>query len=106
MRELLRNAWWVIRVDDDRRLIDRVRTPTRFETVDEVHAAYQAMLAAMATVDRGRYSVLVDLRGGPARNDPAFEDIVTRYQPALYAGIPRHALLVSTAAGKLQVHRF
>jgi hypothetical protein len=105
MRELLRGRHFHVTVDDAVRIVRRVRTAERFASLEELETAYQELLAALDTLDRPRYAQLVDARQSPPRNDPAFEAAVTRHHDALYAGFRAAAVLVQTAAGRLQVRR-
>ncbi len=105
MREILKSRWFHLLVDDDARIVRRVRTAERFETVAEIDGAYAALCAAFDGLDRPRFAQLADAREAPARNDPQFEAVVTRYHPRLYAGFRAAAALVRTAAGRLQMRR-
>jgi hypothetical protein len=105
MRDLLRSPHFIVTIDEEARLLRRARTPLRFESIAEVEAAYAALLASLAGLDRAKYAQLIDARLGPPRNDPAFEAIVTRFHHVLYAGFRASAVLVQSAAGRLQVRR-
>ncbi len=59
----------------------------------------------MPHAERGRFALLVDLRDGPMRNDPAFEQVFRDRQRQLFGGFRRVALLVRTAVGALQINR-
>ena len=63
-------------------------------------------MRALDHVDRAAYALLINLRLAPPRNDDAFEALVTQYQPALYDGFRRVAVVVATAAGRLRLRRF
>ena len=104
-REIFRSPFFVVLLDESARVVRRARTPHPFESIDEVAAAYHAVVHAVDLVDRPRHSLLVDLRYGPARNDPAYESAVAPYHDPLYAGFHRVAVLVHTAAGRLQLLR-
>jgi hypothetical protein len=104
--ELLHTKHTRILADDTVRIVSRERTNVRFETLEEVAAEYEAIGAALDGLDRARYASLVDLRMAPPRNDEAYEDIARRHNARLYAGFRRVAVLVQTAAGRLQLRRF
>lgn len=106
MRELLRNAHFDVTVDDHANLVRRTRTEVRFETLEEIVTAYDALVATLDMLDRPRYAVLVDLRVSLSRNDPAYETTVEPYHVPLYRGFRANAVLVQTAAGRLQLARF
>ena len=105
MRDLVHSAHFVVRVDDAQKLVERVRTSVRFSSIAEIHAEYGAVVRALDTLDRARHVSLIDLRASPSRNDPDYEQAVAQYHVALYRGFARNAVLVQTAAGKLQLLR-
>jgi hypothetical protein len=105
IRALLRSKHFVVVVDDATRLLRRTRTVARFESHEELEAAYFELLHAMSTIDRTKYAQLIDARQAPPRNDPAFEELVARHHDELYRGFRASAVLVQSAAGKLQVRR-
>jgi len=86
--------------------VRRARTSARFDSLDAVSAEYEAIVSALDAVDRPAYTLIVDLRDAPPRNDDAYEAIALRYNARLYGGFRRVAVLVQTAAGRLQVRRF
>jgi hypothetical protein len=106
VRELLHTAHFRVVEDGIARILTRSRTTERFATAEEVTAEYDGLARALDRVDRSQYAVLVDLRLAPPRNDEAFEDIVARYHASLYDGFRRVAVVVQTAAGRLQLRRF
>lgn len=105
MRELYSSPFFIIRVDDARRIVTRARTERGFTTLQEVEAEYTTMLRAFDQVSRARYGLLVDMRPAPPRNDPEFERFVGRLYPRLYNGFRDVAVLVKTQVGKLQITR-
>jgi hypothetical protein len=59
-------------------------------------------------LELGRLSeekLLIDLREGPGRNDEAFERATDEARRELQKSFPRVAVLVRSAAGKLQLQR-
>jgi hypothetical protein len=105
MRELLRGRHFIVTVDDARRIVRRTRTAERFATLGELETAYEELLEALRPLDRSKLGQLMDARQAPPRNDPQFEAAVTRYHEALYRGFRATAVLVQSAAGRLQVRR-
>jgi len=106
VRELLHTSHFRVVEDAIARIITRARTAERFASADEVTAEYEGLVRALDRVDRPSYAVLVDLRLAPPRNDEAFEEIVSRYHAPLYDRFRRVAVVVHTAAGRLQLRRF
>ena len=105
MRDLLRSTHFIVTVDDAAHLLRRARTGARFESIAQLEAEYEALLGAFEALNRPIYAQLIDARESPARNDPAFEATVTRYHAPLYRGFRAVAVLVQSAAGRLQVRR-
>lgn len=106
VRELLHTAHFVLVEDEHTRIVTRSRTAQRFGSLEELVAEYDGLVRALAPIDRSVYAHLFDLRQAPSRNDEAFEAAVTRYQVPLYAGFRGVAVVVATAAGRLQLRRF
>ncbi len=106
VRELLRTRHYTIVADEEAHVIRRERTAERFATLDEVAAEYEAVARALDLLPREPLGCLVDLRKAPPRNDEAYEAIARRYNARLYGGFRKVAVLVQTAAGRLQLHRF
>jgi hypothetical protein len=105
VRDVLRSKHFVVTVDEETCVLRRARTAEPFESLEEVEAAYAALLAALGSVRRSLYAQLIDARDAPPRNDAGFEGVVTRHHEELYAGFRASAVLVKTAAGRLQVRR-
>lgn len=96
--------WALLRLRPQRILVVR-RTPNAYESEEEVHESFSGLEGALAEYNRRYFSLLVDLRSAPQRNDPAYEKAASREPVALTRDFVRVAGLVRTAAGKLQVGR-
>jgi hypothetical protein len=105
MRDIYRSSHFHLVVDEGARIVRRVRTAEPFTSLASLKAEYDGLLAAMESTYRGRYAQLVDVRLAPPRNDPEFEKVITPLHPRLYAGFCASAVLVQTAAGRLQLRR-
>lgn len=105
MPEILHGKHFVVTLDEPARLVRRVRTEERFDSLAELEATYDELVRVLDSVDRTRYAQLVDARLSPARNDDAFEAAVARYHDALYRDFRGVAVLVKSAVGRLQVRR-
>jgi len=53
----------------------------------------------------GAQGLLIDLREGPLRNDPAFDAAVSEHRPRVFEGFHVGAVLVRTLSGKIQLSR-
>lgn len=96
--------WALLRVRPQLILIVR-RTGEPYESVEEVHDSFAELEAALGEYNRKHFSLLVDLRSAPQRNDPEYEKAASGEPAALARDFLRVAVLVRTAAGKLQVGR-
>jgi hypothetical protein len=105
MSELYRSDHFLVTCDDERKIVRRVRTDRRFESIEEVELAYSAVARVCAPLARRQYGLLVDVRLAPARNDPAYEEVIARYSGRLYGGFRGVAMLARTEAGRLQITR-
>jgi hypothetical protein len=92
----------------DRRcaLLVAQRTCRPFERADDIATCFDEIDRELKNVLRRRYSLLVDTRSGPLRNDPDFEAALSLHRGKLLMGFAKNAALVSTAAGVLQIQRF
>jgi hypothetical protein len=61
---------------------------------------------ALATLDRGRYGILIDVRTTPGRNDAEFEQRFAPVRQRLQRGFLRVAIVVKSTSGKLQSQRY
>jgi hypothetical protein len=61
---------------------------------------------ALRRIQRGDFSLLVDVRRAPGRNDAEFEKKFVPYRQRMHAGFRRVAVLVATPHGRLQVQRY
>lgn len=105
MREIYRTPYFLLTVDDEKRLLRRARTDLAFPALAEAETSYDAMLLSIEHIPRDRFALLADMRLAPARNDDAFEALVARYYARLYSGFRRAAALVKTQVGRLQLGR-
>jgi hypothetical protein len=93
-------------LDVARRLVRLVRTGERLP-LEQVGGVLDAMVPA---IRQGGHepkdlAILVDVRAGPANNDPAFENAMNVQMVALVAQFRAYAVVVKSAAGVLQVNR-
>jgi hypothetical protein len=103
--ELVRSPQYVLRVDFERRAVFLWRSTFPFVSVEELNACFDRMIRALATVDRPRFVLLVDVRIGPSRTDPEFERAFAVKRRALVAEFAKVAVIVKTLGGRVQVQR-
>jgi hypothetical protein len=103
--EVFENQHWALqRVRPQLILIVR-RSSAPYESAEEVKSSFAELEAALSEYHRKHFGLLVDLRSAPQRNDPEYEKVAASEPVALSRDFARVAVLVRTAAGKLQVGR-
>ena len=103
--EIFRNLHLVAERDSMHGLVRVTRTEAEFDRVEDIETSYQSMFRAINQVSRSRFSLLVDLRSSPPRNDPPFELMMRRVRPVLFHGFRRCAVWVRSSLGVRQVHQ-
>lgn len=105
MVEVLHSQYFVVSISREERLVRVVRSSQPFATIQTVTAAWLEVDAAVARLERKGFSLLVDMRSGPARNDPEFERAIQAIVPQVRLGYQRIGVLVRSAVGRMQVSR-
>jgi hypothetical protein len=100
---LYSDAYNTLTYDAERRVLLLVRSnkhfPSRTEILRSIDGIEMALLGIKA---RG---LMLDVRRGPLRSDPEFEEISRVHFLPILARYSRVAVLVSTATGRMQVRR-
>jgi hypothetical protein len=96
---------FVLEADGKEGIVRVRRTTHPFRTISELEAAFDKLVATIASVDRRSSGLLMDLRSGPMRNDPIFESALERQRKKITSGFRRVALLVETPLGLVQGER-
>lgn len=99
-----RDPFFRVEREPQQRLYRLARTSAHFPDLSVAERTFAALDAALAQVPPSSL-LLLDLRDGPPRPEPAFEELVGRHRDAIFSRFSRVAVLVRTAAGKLQVQR-
>lgn len=88
-------------------VVRATRTPEPFLALAEVVESFLNLRRRLAElpIDRARNALLVDLRDGPLRSDPAFDEVVREHRPRVFEGFHIGAVLVRTLSGKIQLTR-
>jgi hypothetical protein len=105
MREVLRNPYFLIVVDEEAQLVRLTRLGEPFPDASEVSRRWLEVTSALDRAGRSGRGLYTDLRLGPARNDPAFEQAVRAVLPLIHRGFVCNAVLVKLAVGALQIRR-
>jgi hypothetical protein len=103
--EVYQNKHWALLRQRPQLILIVRRTPHEYESAEEVRESFAGLEKALAEYNRKHFSLLVDLRSAPQRNDPEYEKVASQEPVVLTRDFLRVAGLVRTAAGKLQVGR-
>lgn len=103
--EILHTPYFVIRVVAADPIVRLWRSSEPFPTLDAVRDGWLSVVDALDRHGRSGRCLLSDLRDSPARNDPAFEQVMLPIVPRVHAGFLRNAILVKRAVGALQIKR-
>lgn len=105
MFEVARNRHWVVRRDLENDIVWVVRSHEPYASLEEIDTAFALVRGTLKGVPRARSGVIVDMREARWRNDDRFEAANRDHRAWLVEGFARAAILVQTAAGRLQVER-
>lgn len=98
------SAYFRVEHDAARGLVRIIRTATPMPgSLAEIRAAFAGVQPRVAQLAGAR--ALLDLRAGPGRNDADFEAASRELRQSILSQFSRVAILVRSAAGKLQVKR-
>jgi len=106
VKELASTPYYVVMEDVKCKVIFATRTSLPFETLGAIESCFALLAEILEHVVRSDYVLLVDVRRGPARNDPDFEEVISRERGKLLHGFARNAALARSAAGALQIKRY
>ena len=105
VRTLLENPYLAITLDEEAGLVRVVRFEAPFATPEEAVRIMEPALVVAGQVSGSGRRLLFDVRRGPGRNDPEFENALRPLYARHFPGFARMAVLTRTAVGKLQVQR-
>jgi hypothetical protein len=101
---LLSSPHWLMESDASTRVVWLRRSPVPFGSLVELTGANEAVVGKFVQQYES-WSVVVDMRLAPPRNDPAFEAAMRGLRSAIEARFARTAVLLATQVGMLQVNR-
>lgn len=105
MRELFRDPYLSALYDSAGQILWSVRSTEPFPSIEQGVKSWSLICDTFDRVGRAGRCYMSDLRAGPARNDPEFEQAIFKLLPRLHAGFLRNAVLVRMAVGALQIQR-
>jgi hypothetical protein len=103
VEQLHRGRHFHVDVEADARLVRATRTALPFASVDEMQRAHKELLRVVAPFRE--HTLLLDVRLGPARNDPDFEQGLASLRRQITERFGRVAILVKSAVGGLHARR-
>jgi hypothetical protein len=105
VRVLFTDDHVALTLDEEAGLVRYVRTRQRFPSMDVLRLVHEAIVSALPSGSQARLKLLIDVRAAPPRNDEAFEAEIARAFSGFLPRFAAHAVLVKSAAGRLQVQR-
>lgn len=105
MIQVFKNKYWSLERSSLKPLLVVQRTELPYAHLDDVRRSFAELLIALNSFQRPRFTLLIDIRLAPFRNDSDYEAASYGEPAALSKDFKRVAVLVRTAAGKLQVRR-
>ncbi|MFO0760227.1 MAG: hypothetical protein U0359_27345 [Byssovorax sp.] len=106
MTTIFENKHWIVEKDGSRPLLVVRRTPWPYTVAAEVELSFRPMETALDAADRRSLVLLLDMRAAPFRNDAEFEAAAHTHPQRFFRGFLRMAVVVRTAAGRLQAQRY
>jgi hypothetical protein len=94
-----------VTLDADAGLLRYERSSLPYPSIDEIARIHDELSKRLLGLPRKAYAILLDLRPAPPRNDDAYESTIEGYMDLLFGQFRAYAILVKTAAGRLQVLR-
>jgi hypothetical protein len=104
-RQVESNAYVVVSVDDQDRIVRVYRTAEPYPSLDIAESVLKRLVRHIQGAHYRGYGLLLDTRDAPGRNDPSFEELMVRYAPLLFAPFLRRAVLLRSIAGAMQASR-
>jgi hypothetical protein len=94
-----------VTLDRDAGIFRYERSGLPYPSIDDVGRVHDALVTAVLGLPQKTYAILLDLRLAPPRNDEVYEATIEGYMDLLFRHFRAYAILVKTAAGRLQVLR-
>lgn len=98
------DEWVTLSVDAESGIARYERTDKGYANLAELERSHDRIALVLPGIPPG-LKLLLDLRRAPPRNDDAFESIINGVIGPFLVRFARHAVLVRTMVGRLQVKR-
>src|SRR3954470_6688676 len=102
---MARTPHWILKRDVGQSYFRLRRTPAPLDSLGDLPVQIERFKKIFGGVDTQRLGLLIDLRDGPMRNDPKWEELFRPWQKMIFTSFGRTVILVKTPAGKLQMER-
>lgn len=102
---LYADEFFECRLDRSAGLVQVVRSTRPFARGAEIATCFGGLDASLGLIPRERMGLLIDVRGGPARIQPAFKESFEQHRVLIARGFRAVVVLVRTATGGAQVRR-
>lgn len=92
-------------MDDAERVVTVYRTSEPYPSLEIAESVLERLIRHIDGAQYRQYGLLLDTRDAVGRNDPAFEELMVRFAPLLFAPFARKAILLRSAIGLMQASR-
>ncbi|WPB75153.1 hypothetical protein KYC5002_39925 [Archangium violaceum] len=106
MKQIFRNEYFTALVDEETGIVRNIRGDKPFTSMRDLEVCFEGLIKALDDLGRARYTLLIDIRAAPGRNDPEFEEALQRVRLRWIGGFRKVGVLVQSAVGLLQVKRY
>ncbi len=104
-RDLVSNEYCRVIFDSTSQIVRFIRTEQPIRSIEEANQYFGRAVAAIDVLGRSGIKLIIDVRNAPLRNDPQYEAAMAAYRHKMARDIPRVAVIVRTAAGRLHAQR-
>lgn len=105
MSTLYEDDYFQVSFDPTVGIVRARRTSTPYPAVADAVRCFDGLEAALRRQPLAGFSILVDSRDAPGRNDAEFESMLLGRREALFRKFRKRAVLFTTMAGVLQSQR-
>jgi hypothetical protein len=104
-RALVANEYCRVVYDPRTHIARFTRTSAPIQSLEEAARHFGEAIAALDALGRLRIGLIIDSREAPMKNDPQYETAMAEHRRLVARGIPRIAVIVKTAVGRLHAQR-
>jgi hypothetical protein len=99
------NAYVRVEMELGLHVVRVTRSEMQFSTDAEIERTFAETSSVLDRIGRNRWALLIDLRRVRGNPEPRLDAAIRRATAPLIAGFPRVAVIVTSAAGALQMKR-